>query len=116
MDNIFSPEFFTKALFEIMKEIDPAIWDMELYEFRYALNNITPASGWASIELVPKEEIEDCVNSRSFYDSIQIKPRLGDRIVLDEKIVHLTDMLFAGLVTGRYEEDWVRHHFYFDIR
>ena len=61
-------------------------------------------------------EIETRLNSRSFYDSIQIKPRLGDRIVLDEHIVHLTDMLFVGLVAGLYDETWVRHHFYFDIR
>jgi uridine kinase len=36
--------------------------------------------------------------------------------VLDDKIVRLTRMLFVGLVTGRYAEEWVRAHFYFDIR
>jgi uridine kinase len=116
MENIFDPEIFAKALFEIMEDVDPAVRDMELYEFRYALNNITPALGWGSIHPDPKQEIEARLNSRSFYDSIQIKPRLGDRIVLDEQIVRLTSMLFVGLVTGRYDENWVRQHFYFDVR
>jgi len=116
MENLYCPEFFSKVLFEKMKEIEPAIRDLELYEFQYGLKNITPAQGWESIHLDTKEEIEARVNSRSFYDSIQIKPRAKDRIVLDEQIICLTDMLFVGLVTGRYNEDWVRHHFYFDIR
>jgi uridine kinase len=116
MDDIFSPDFFPQALFEIMKDIEPAIREMELYEFRYALNNITPAQGWKSIHLDPREEVEARLNNRVFYDSIQIKPRLGERIILDEHIVHLTDMLFAGLVAGIYDRDWVGQHFYFDVR
>jgi uridine kinase len=89
---------------------------MELYEFQYALKNIAPSQGWETIHPASKMEIETRLNSRSFYDSIQIKPYLGDRIVLDEQIVHLTDMLFAGLVSRLYDETWVRRHFYFDIR
>ena len=116
MENIYKPEIFSKALFENMKDIDPTIRDMELYEFQYALKNIAPARGWESIHPAGKTEVETRLNSRSFYDSIQIKPRLGDRIVLDEQIVQLTDMLFVGLVTGLYDETWVRHHFYFDVR
>jgi len=116
MENKYSPEIFSKSLFEIMKYIDPAIREMELYEFRYALDNITPAQGWETIQLDSKAEIEAQVNCRAFYDSIQIKPRSGDHIVLDEQIVHLTAELFAGMVTGRYEEAWVRRHFYFDVR
>jgi uridine kinase len=116
MKNIFSPEVFSKALFEIMKDVDPAVCDMELYEFQYGLKNITPAQGWGSIHPDPVEEMEARVNCRSFYDSIQIKPRVGDRIVLDEQIVQLTDKLFVGLVTGLYDEAWVRRHFYFDVR
>jgi hypothetical protein len=41
---------------------------------------------------------------------------LGDRIMLDEQIIHLTNMLFCGLVTGAYEGAWVNEHFYFDVR
>jgi uridine kinase len=116
MEDIYEPEIFSKALYEIMKDIDPTIRDMELYEFQYALKNIAPAQGWESIHPAGKVEMETRLNSRSFYDSIQIKPRLGDRTVLDAQIVQLTDMLFAGLVTGLYDEFWVRNHFYFDIR
>jgi uridine kinase len=116
MENIYKPELFSKTLYEIMKDIDPTIREMELYEFQYCLKNITPSNGWESIHLGTRDEIEVRMNSRSFYDSIQIKPRQGDRIVLDEQIVQLTDMLFAGLVSGKYDHAWVRHHFYFDVR
>ncbi len=60
-----------------------------------------------------KQEVERLVNSAEFYAGIQIKPRIEDRIVLDEKIVRLTRMLFVGLVTDRYAEEWVRTHFLF---
>ena len=116
MENMYHPEIFSSALFEIMKNVEPAIRQMELYEFQYALKNITPAQGWESILLEGKKEIEARVNSRAFYDSIQIKPRIENRIILDDHIVCLTDMLFAGLVSGHYDEAWIRHHFYFDVR
>ena len=116
MQNIYNSEVFSQALFDVMKRISPAIMDLELYEFRYALKNITPATGWESVCLDTKEEIERYVNDRTFYDSIQIKRRVDDRVVLDENIVRLTDLLFVGLVTGAYEEAWVNKHFYFDVR
>lgn len=114
--NIFAPETFSEILFEKMKRINPAIHDLELYEFRYCLNNLSPRGGWGAVSLDEKERIEERVNSRAFYDSIQIKPRLEDHIVLDDQIVSLTNMLFVGLVTGAYEAGWVNRHFYFDIR
>ena len=99
-----------------MQRINPAVTDMELYEFRYGLRESQPAEGWGCIALDSKSEIEQRVNAREFYASIKIKPRVDDRIVLDENIVRLAQMLFFGLVTGAYSEDWVRAHFYFDIR
>ncbi len=116
MANIYHPEVFSAALFEKMKHISPAVIDQELYEFQYGLKNITPAAGWKTIRLDGKDEIESCVNDRAFYDSIQIKRRVEDRIVLDEQIVRLSNMLFVGLVTGAYEVTWVNEHFYFDVR
>ena len=116
MKNLYDPDVFSEMLFEKMKHISPALADLELYEFRYALKNITPANGWASVQLDTKEEIEACVHRRSFYDSIEIKRRVDDRIVLDEQIIRLTNMLFVGLVTHRYEEAWLTRHFYFDVR
>jgi len=114
--DIYDPRNFSELLFEKMKRICPAVMDMELYEFRYALKNVTPAAGWKSIQLEAQEEIEACVNHRAFYDSIQIKRRVDDRIVLDDQIVRLMNMLFVGLVSGAYEESWVNKHFYFDVR
>jgi uridine kinase len=99
-----------------MKHIDPAVGDLELYEFRYGLDNLIPEAGWASVTLDEEEDIDARLNSRAFYSSIQIKPRIEDRIVLDEKIVRLTNMLFVGLVSGAYEEEWVRARFFFDVR
>lgn len=114
---LFNPEVFSKDLYEKMKWINAGIDDLELYEFRYALNNMYPENGgWASIELDEKEEIEKRVNALDFYTGIQLKPRVGDRIVLDEAILRLTRTLFVGLVTGKYSQDWVSRHFYFDIR
>ncbi len=115
--NLFSPGVFSESLYEKMKAINAGIEEMELYEFRYALNNLYPENGgWGSVELEPQEEIEKQIQDSDFYTGIQIKPRVGDRIVLDEAIVRLTHMLFVGLVTGEYPEEWVRAHFYFDIR
>ncbi len=115
--NLLSPSVFSELLYDKMKEINPGIDELELYEFRYALNNLCPENGgWAAVELDSEADIEARIHSINFYTGIQVKPRIGDRIVLDEKIVRLTDMLFVGLVTGDYEEAWVRTHFYFDVR
>lgn len=116
MKNIYETDVFSAKLFEKMKPISPTLGDLELYEFRYALKNITPAAGWNSVQLDTKEEIESRVNNRAFYDSIQIKSSVDGRIILDEKIVHLANMLFVGLVIGVYEEFWINKHFYFDVR
>jgi uridine kinase len=107
---------FTKKLFRKLKILTPALKDLELYEFQYGFNNLIPEKGWSSIRLDECGEVERQVNSRSFYDAIQIKPRIEDRIVLDEKIVQLTNMLFVGMVTGDYPLEWVNSHFYFDVR
>jgi hypothetical protein len=68
------------------------------------------------VALDQQNEIERLIASRDFYTGIQLKPRVGDRIVLDETIVRLTRMLFAGLVSGEYTEEWLGKHFYFDLR
>ncbi len=107
---------FSADLFKMMQSVEPALEGLELYEFRYGLDNILPPGGWDSVPLEPKEDIERRVNSRAFYDAIQIKPRVGDRIVLDDHIVKLAHTLFAGLVCGAYDPEWVRTHFYFDVR
>jgi uridine kinase len=111
------PGAFPGLLFDRMKRINPAIEDLELYEFRYCLDNLNPGiGGWASVALEDPQTIESRVDSSGFYSSIQLKPRVEGAIVLDPRIVELTNMLFVGLVTGRYSEAWVRAHFYFDVR
>jgi uridine kinase len=115
--NTSSPDVFSEILYEKMKRINPGVEELELYEFRYALDNLYPKNGgWAAVKLDKKEEIEKRINSSDFYTGIQLKPRVDNRIVLDENIVRLTNMLFVGLVMGEYSEEWVRAHFYFDVR
>jgi uridine kinase len=114
---LFRPDVFSQTLYEKMKGINAGVEEMELYEFRYGLNNLVPENGgWASVELDERADIEQWIQSSDFYGGVQIKPRVGDRIVLDETIVRLTNTLFVGLVTGDYPPEWVRAHFYFDIR
>jgi uridine kinase len=111
------PSVFSSALFEKMKCINPALEDLEPYEFRYCLNNLIPKpGGWASVIPDSREEIERRVNDTAFYKNIRIKAKVDDRIILDPQIVNLTDMLFVGLVTGVYPLEWVKAHFYFDVR
>jgi hypothetical protein len=118
LDDLLSkPELFSEILYEKMKRINPGIEDVELYEFRYGLDNLVPAQGnWSSISLETKREINQRLNDINFYRGIQIKPLSGERIVLEPAIVSLTNMLFVGLVSGEYPIEWVRQHFYFDIR
>ena len=113
---LFHPLVFSARLFEELKALHPGIEDLELYEFRYALQELIPAEGWGSVRLWETGEIEQLVNCRAFYDSIQLKPKSGGKIVLDGQIVQLNQVLFAGLVCGVYSPDWVAKHFYFDIR
>jgi uridine kinase len=107
---------FSSVLFELMKGLDCGVETMELYEFRYGLHNLEPQAGWYSIQPVTMQEIESMVGNRAFYDSIQIKPKVAGRIVLDEAIKHLSQMLLVGLATGAYPLSWVNQYFFFDIR
>jgi uridine kinase len=112
----FSSQAFSATLFDKMCLLSSAVKDLELYEFRYGLDNLVPEGGWNSVNLESKAELEKRVNDIEFYRSIQIKPRVDGRIVLDKPIVHLTNMLFVGLVTDKYSPEWVNTHFFFDVR
>lgn len=107
---------FSLALYERMIDINGGIAELELYEFRYGLNELVPPNGWDSIALDSQEEIEGRVNQREFYSGIQIKLMVSGRIVLDPACVRLSQMLLVGLVTGAYPPEWIKAHFYFDIR
>jgi uridine kinase len=111
-----SPLPFSEILFERMLPINAGIKKLALLEFRYALETMYPPDGWDSVELDSQEEIERALSHRDFYEAIQAKPRLQDRIVLDATVARLTQMLFRGLVLGDYSQEWVKKFFYFDIR
>ena len=116
-NTLSDPDVFSECLYEKLEQINPGVEELELYEFRYALHNTYPQpGGWDAVKLDSEQDVEQRINTRDFYTSIQLKPRVGDRIVLDENIVRLTNMLFVGLVTGEYSEEWVQAHFYFDLR
>jgi uridine kinase len=116
-DDRFNPDLFSKKLYETMKRINAGVEELEPYEFRYALDNLYPKhGGWAAVELDKKEEIEERVNGSDFYSGIRLAPRAGGLIALDEAIVRLTRMLFVGLLTGRFDEEWVKARFFFDLR
>lgn len=109
-------DLFSEKLFEIMRALSPAINDLELYEFRYCLENITPDQGWQSLDLMNKAEIEQMVNSPAFYSGIELRPKRDYQPILDPQILSLLRMLFVGLVTQQYPADWVTEHFTFDPR
>ncbi|PKO01371.1 MAG: hypothetical protein CVU42_00760 [Chloroflexi bacterium HGW-Chloroflexi-4] len=111
------PDLFSEKLQQKMRLITQVIDRMEPYEFRYSLNNITPLeNNWGSVALETVEEIEKKITLPAFFDAVQIKPKVDGKIVLDQIIVHTTQMLFVGLVTEEYMPEWVNAHFYFDPR
>jgi uridine kinase len=115
-ESISNPDKFVESLFQIMKDIHPGVGDLELYEFKYGLDTVFPDRNWEEVYLLEPGEIEQQVNSESYYDKIQIKPKSGNKIKLEDEITRLTQMLFVGLVAGKYPLDWVKKHFYFDLR
>ena len=115
-ENQYEESLFSETLFEKMKFINPAVNDLELYEFQYALDNLKPVNGWNGIKVNEKEDVLTLINQNAFYEQIQLKPRINGQIVLDENIINLTNMLFVGIVSGQFKEKWVNEFFYFDLR
>ena len=114
--NLVDPKQFTTDLFLKLQQINPAVAELEFYEFRYALNNLQPAEGWASIQSESMQSLLERIARPEFFANIQLKPKHGDQIILDSTIASLTRELFVGLVGGTYPPDWVDQHFYFDVR
>ena len=109
---IFDQEVFSETLFEKLKVIQPALERLEIYEFRYALQNLTPAHGLGECATC-FERRNRTTNRRSlhFYSSIQLKPKSNGKVILDPKVVNLSQMLFVGLVLGEYQADWINRTF-----
>lgn len=111
-----NPDLFAEALYEKMVRVNPGVAELARYEFRYGLDNYVPLEGWDAQSLDETGAIEARLKERGFYESIQLKPRVAGKIALDEQVQRLTRMLFVGLVSGKYSVEWVRAHFYFDVR
>lgn len=107
---------FARQLYPILQQVNPGVADLELYEFQYCLDNLVPPDGWSTVQLESTETIQSRVESRAFYDIIQIKPTINGKIVLDEPVELLTRKLLVGLCSATYSPEWVKAHFYFDIR
>ncbi len=108
---------FSQTLFDIMQKVNVGVGEMELYEFRYALDEYLPEDGdWSGIELKDVQSIEKMITNRDFFDEIQIRKQVNGKIVFDGHIKQLTRMLFIGLVNGNYSIAWVKKWFYFDVR
>ena len=72
--NPYSPDVFSEILFERMKAINAALDELELYEFRYGLNNLSPQDGgWESIALDKPDDLVRRINSEAFYAGIKLK-------------------------------------------
>ena len=114
--NLSNHQLFSEHLYHLLCHINAGIAELELYEFCYALANITPENGWNSVDLLKPEDIEALISRKSFFTGIQFKPCKDGRIVLDEQITRLTQALCVGLVNGSYPVGWIDQLFYFDIR
>ncbi|NTV36692.1 MAG: hypothetical protein HGA53_07035, partial [Anaerolineaceae bacterium] len=110
------PNEFISTLFVKLKQVCPAVDELEPYEFCYALDNLLPVGGWGSVEPIRREEIQRMVTDTSFYLGIQTRVKQNDKVVIDPAIIGLTRTLFVGLAAGTYPVEWVSEHFYFDVR
>ncbi len=65
--NLFRPNVFSEILYEKMQGINAGIEELELYEFRYCLNNLYPESGgWACVELDARADVEELIQQQRF--------------------------------------------------
>ena len=107
---------FSRNLFSRLQQINPGVGELEFYEFEYALKNLQPAEGWQSIQPEPMETLLERIARPDFFANVQLKPKKGNQVVLDNTIASLTRELCVGLVEGMYPPNWVNQHFYFDVR
>jgi len=113
---IFEPVVFSEKLLGKLITIQPDLKLLELYEFQYALQNLTPTKGWESVKMLTKDEIDQQMGDLDFYSSIYLKPIVNGKVVLDLQIVNLSQMLFVGIVLEVYPYDWISANFFFDVR
>lgn len=117
MQNLLSDsEKFSLYLFQKMVLVNKGFEFLEFYEFEYALGNVTPAKGWGSILPDKREVLQELCTKPDFFSSIELKVVRNNQIILDETLLHLTQMIMVGLVIEEYPIEWINSQFYFDIR
>jgi len=83
IDRSIDANEFVSRLFDKLKQVCPAIDELELYEFCYALDNLSPPDGWGAVERVDQDEIARMVNDPEFYSNIQTKLKVSGMVVID---------------------------------
>lgn len=107
----------SEELYNRLSAINSCITEMELYEFRYALENMLHSTkDWTTIEIPSKASLEKKITSRDFYEKIELKPLKKKSIVLDQNIIDLSVSLFAGIISNSFDLQWIDKYFYFDVR
>ena len=109
-------ETFSKNLFGKLAVINPGIYDLELYEFDYALHGVEPLEGWEEFAKNHLENLKKISFDMDFFKNIQLNSNTDGSILLDKTILWLTQKLFVSLVTDELTVGWVKSIFYFDIR
>lgn len=84
--NLIDPNQFTADLYLKLQQINPAVVELEFYEFQYALKNLQPAEGWQKIQLQPLQTLQEQIARPEFFANIQLKPKHGDQVILDSTI------------------------------
>lgn len=107
---------FSKDLYEKLILINPGINELAFYEFEYALNGVKPIEGWNAYWKSHSENLDSVLFDRKFFESIQLKPTINNKIILDQTILWLTRKLLICLVNDEVTVEWVNKNFYFDIR
>lgn len=111
-----NPARFSAVLYERMCQLNAGIAELELYEFCYGLDHLSPQAGWQAVDCLKADSLLELIRQAQFYENVELKPKKDGRIVLDDRIVWLSRMLMVGLVTERYSLEWVNRYFYFDVR
>ena len=109
-------EVFSERLYQKLSQLNAGIQELALYEFRYALELITPPLGWQTVTVEALNTLAERIQQPSFLTGVQFKPQRNGKTILDPSICHLTQQLFVGLVTEVYSKEWIDRLFYFDIR
>ena len=112
---MFDPEIVNHRLFFLLQKISPEVEKMHFIEFMYCMEHVDMTC-FSSLKAMSKKQIEEKISEDVFFKSVQLKPEAKGKIVIDKRIQELRSHLFLGLFTDRYDVEWVKNNFYFDVR